>query len=78
MAARISVRNSFTGIGSSFPPLRAFRIALIALRRKLVTVTPGIACGYWKARKRPFCARSSAASSTTFSPFRRISPSVIS
>ena len=40
---------------------RALRIALIALRRKFVTVTPGIACGYWNARKRPFCARSSAA-----------------
>ena len=24
-------------------------------------MTPGIACGYWNARKRPFCARSSAA-----------------
>jgi len=23
-----------------------------------VTLTPGIACGYWKARKSPFCARS--------------------
>ena len=25
-----------------------------------MTVTPGIACGYWKARKSPRCARSSA------------------
>ena len=72
------MRNSFTGIGSSLPPFLALRIALIALRRKLVTVTPGIACGYWKARKSPFCARSSAPSSTMFSPSSRISPSVIS
>ena len=35
------MRNSLTGIGSSWPPFLAFRIALIALRRKLVTVTPG-------------------------------------
>ena len=30
-----------TGIGSSTPPFRALRIALIAVRRKFVTVTPG-------------------------------------
>ena len=44
----------------------------------MVTVTPGTACGYWNARKRPRCARSSAPSSTRFSPSKRISPSVIS
>ena len=42
-----------------------------------VTVTPGIAYGYWNARKRPRCARSSASSSVTSSPSRRIWPSVI-
>ena len=40
-----------------------------------MTVTPGIACGYWNARKRPRCARSSASSSVTSSPSRRIWPS---
>ena len=54
------------------------RSAFSAERRKLVTVTPGIACGYWKARKRPCCARSSAPISTRSSPPKRISPSVIS
>ena len=43
-----------------------------------VTVTPGIACGYWNARKRPFCARSSAPAAVTSRPARRICPSVIS
>ncbi|MFL5979683.1 MAG: Fe-S cluster assembly ATPase SufC [Gaiellaceae bacterium] len=73
-----AVRNSFTGIGSSTPPFRPLRIALIAVRRKFVTVTPGIACGYWKARKMPRWARSSAAASVTSSPSTRIWPSVIS
>ena len=41
-----------------------------------VTVTPGIAWGYWNARKRPFWARSSAPSSETSTPSSRISPSV--
>ena len=72
------MRNSGIAIGSSTPPLRALRTALIALRRKLVTVTPGIACGYWKARKRPRCARSSAPISVTSSPSKRMLPSVIS
>jgi len=43
-----------------------------------VTVTPGTACGYWNARKRPRWARSSAPIWTTFSPSKRISPSVTS
>ena len=42
-----------------------------------VTVTPGIACGYWKARKRPACARSSARASVMSSPSSRIWPPVI-
>ncbi len=53
IAASSSVRNSGIGTGSSSPLFAALRCALIALRRKLVTVTPGIACGYWNARKRP-------------------------
>ena len=72
------MRNSFTAIGSFSPPFAALRFALIALRRKLVTVTPGMAWGYWNARKSPFWARSSAPSSVTSRPSRRISPSVIS
>ena len=72
------MRNSFTGTGFSSPPFAALRFALIALRRKLVTVTPGIACGYWNARKRPRWARSSASSSRIDSPSNRMSPSVIS
>ena len=43
---RSSSPNSLTWIGSS-------RLALIAMRRKFATDTPGIATGYWKARKRP-------------------------
>ena len=77
MTASISLRNSGIGIGSS-SPLRALRIALIAERMKLVTVTPGTACGYWNARNRPFWARSSASISVTSSPSKRICPSVIS
>src|SRR4029079_5351243 len=78
IAANRLVRNSGIGTGSSSPPLAALRFALIALRRKLVTVTPGIACGYWKARKRPRCARSSAPSWVRSSPSKRIWPSVTS
>ena len=65
------VANSFILIGSS-------RCALIASRRKLATDTPGIATGYWKARKRPSLARSCGAISVMFSPSKRISPSVTS
>lgn len=78
VAASSSVRNSGIGTGFSSPPFAALRWALIAVRRKLVTVTPGMACGYWNARKRPRCARSSAPSSETSCPSRRIWPSVIS
>ena len=41
IAASRLVRNSGIGTGSSSPPVAALRFALIALRRKLVTVTPG-------------------------------------
>ena len=63
--------NSLTLIGSS-------RFALIAVRRKFATETPGIETGYWKARNRPAFARSSGSASVMSSPSSRILPSVIS
>ena len=78
------LRNSATGgaLYSASAPRscwkRAFLIALTLMRRKLATFTPGIAVGYWKARKRPACARSSGSNSRMFSPSSRISPSVTS
>ena len=53
---------------------RASRWALIAIRRYLVTVTPGIATGYWKAMKRPARERSSGSASVMSSPSKVISP----
>ena len=50
IAASTVLRNSFSEISSS---PRASRWAFITMRRYLVTVTPGIATGYWKAMKRP-------------------------
>ena len=69
------LRNSFRLIGSS---PRALRCALIAVRRKFTTDTPGIADGYWNAMKSPARARSSGSASVTSSPWNRILPSVIS
>src|SRR3954465_10778820 len=66
------VRNSLTLIGSSLRPV------LIAMRRKLAIETPGIATGYWKARKRPACARSSGSASVMSVPLKWTDPSVIS
>src|SRR3954453_23912323 len=66
------VRNSLTLIGSSLRPV------LIAMRRKFAIETPGIETGYWKARKRPACARSSGSASVMSSPLNVIDPSVIS
>src|SRR3954454_22536557 len=66
-----SCPNSLTLIGSS-------PAAFPAMRRKLATDTPGIAAGYWKARKRPARARSSGSASVRSSPRKTISPSVIS
>src|SRR3954471_2777773 len=63
--------NSLTRIGSSRP-------VLMAMRRKLAIETPGIATGYWKARKRPAWARSSGSASVMSSPLKVIVPSVIS
>src|SRR3954470_10975905 len=65
-------RNSLTLIGFSLRPV------LMAMRRKLAIDTPGMATGYWKARKRPACARSSGSASVRSSPLNVIVPSVIS
>ena len=71
-----SARNSFGGIGFSSP--FALRRAWSAMRRKLATLTPGIAVGYWNARKSPFRPRSSASHSEMSSPWKRTFPEVIS
>src|SRR3954469_6082584 len=63
--------NSLTRIGSSRP-------VLIAMRRKFAIDTPGMATGYWKARKRPAWARASGSASVMSSPSKVIVPSVIS
>src|SRR4051794_4293445 len=64
--------NSLTRIGSSLRPV------LMAMRRKFAIDTPGIATGYWKARKRPAWARASGSASGMSSPLKVIVPSVIS
>ena len=43
-------------------------IAVLAVRRKLLTVTPGTSTGYCIARKRPARARSSTDMASTSSP----------
>ena len=43
-----------------------------------MTETPGISCGYWKARNMPALARSSAGHSVTSSPWNVIVPAVTS
>ena len=50
----------------------------MTMRRYFVTVTPGIATGYWKAMNRPMRARSSGSASVMSSPLKRIWPSVTS
>src|SRR4051794_5646212 len=50
----------------------------MTIRRYFVTVTPGIATGYWKAMNRPIRARSSGSASVMSSPRNRICPSVTS
>src|SRR4051812_32437586 len=57
---------------------RTSRWALMIIRRYLLTETPGIATGYWKAMKRPACERSSGAASVMSSPLKAIVPSVTS
>src|SRR3954454_4531170 len=64
--------NSRTLIGSSL------RRVLIAMRRKFAIDTPGMETGYWKARNRPACARSSGSPSVMSSPLNVMVPSVIS
>src|SRR3989338_8612051 len=63
-------RNSLTGTSAPRTPRSA-------ARRKLVIVTPGIAVGYWKARKTPRFARSSGESAARSSPRYRTVPCVI-
>src|SRR5918996_5393007 len=60
------------------PSPRASRRALRIIRRYLLTETPGIAMGYWKAMKRPARERSSGSASVTSSPLKAIVPSVTS
>src|SRR3954454_22968887 len=75
IAASTVLRNSLRLISGS---PRASRWAFITIRRYFVTVTPGIATGYWKAMKRPRRARSSGSASVMSSPSNRICPSVTS
>ncbi len=51
-------------------------IAVFAVRRKFVTVTPGISTGYCIARNSPARARSSTVIARTSSPSRVIEPLV--
>jgi len=74
-----SLRNC--GIGMSFfltspvpSMVGATRRALIAVRRKFATETPGIADGYWNARKTPARARASTGSFRRFTPSRSTWP----
>src|SRR5436190_5969421 len=52
----------------------ATRRALIAVRRKFATETPGIADGYWNTRKTPARARASTGSFRRSTPSRRTRP----
>src|SRR5438552_11520429 len=79
MFSASSFRNC--GIGMSFflispvpSALGAARRALIAVRRKFATETPGIADGYWNARKTPARARASTGSFRRFTPSRSTWP----
>src|SRR5256886_13767540 len=74
-----SLRN--WGMGMSFfliapvpSALGAARRALMAVRRKFATETPGIAEGYWNARKTPARARASTGSFRRLTPSRRTWP----
>ncbi len=62
MLASSSLRNSRA---LTFSAPRRLRTADI---RKLPRLTPGIAVGYWKARKIPWRARSSVGQSWMFAP----------
>src|SRR6267143_2544004 len=74
-----SLRNC--GMGMSFfltspvpSTVGATRRALIAVRRKFATETPGIADGYWNARKMPARARASTGSFKMSMPSSRTWP----
>ena len=74
-----SLRNC--GIGMSFffsSPVPSgegdARRALIAVRRKFATETPGIADGYWNARKTPARARASTGNASRLTPSSRTEP----
>src|SRR3954465_14745634 len=69
------LRKSLRLIGSS---PRSSRWALMIMRRYFVTVTPGMATGYWKAMNSPARARSSVSASVMSSPLKWIVPSVTS
>ena len=75
IAASTVLRKSLSEMGSS---PRASRCAFMTMRRYFVTVTPGMATGYWKAMNRPARARSSGSASVMSSPSKRIWPSVTS
>src|SRR4029079_19593658 len=75
IAASTVLRNSLRETSGS---PRASRCAFMTMRRYFVTVTPGIATGYWKAMNRPARARSSGSASVMSSPRKRIWPSVTS
>src|SRR5215470_10053841 len=71
--SRTRLRNSGVEISSS---PRFLRCALSAVRRNVMVATPGISNGYWKARKRPRAARSSAGSARMSSPSSSTCPCV--
>src|SRR5262245_52976170 len=75
IASWASLAKSLILIGSS---PRASRRALMIIRRYLLTETPGIATGYWKAMKRPAWERSSGLASVMSSPLKVIVPSLTS
>jgi hypothetical protein len=69
ICSRSSLANSRTGTSSP-------RTAFMAVRRKLVTDTPGTSTGYCMARNIPIRARSSAVRSSTSSPLNVTLPPV--
>ena len=78
------LKDRFLG-GTALKVLRQAKLPVLLVRapvsnefRKVMVATPGISSGYWKHRKRPAAARSSAGISRMLSPLSRISPSVIS
>ncbi|ANF30833.1 hypothetical protein A0130_03275 [Leifsonia xyli] len=79
-ANELSMRSAFIDSRTSFTQVRMDgawpSIAVFAVRRKLVLVTPGISTGYCMARKRPARARSSTVIARTSSPSSVIVPPV--